>query len=50
MSAGCGDTRILQIAGGLTLVVVGFALLTGAWDVFVAWIRDEFVTAVVLLI
>ncbi|WP_016881528.1 MULTISPECIES: cytochrome c biogenesis CcdA family protein [unclassified Rhodococcus (in: high G+C Gram-positive bacteria)] len=41
-------SRILQIVGGLTLVVVGLALLTGAWDVFVAWIRDEFVTAVVL--
>ncbi|MBC2644860.1 MULTISPECIES: cytochrome c biogenesis CcdA family protein [unclassified Rhodococcus (in: high G+C Gram-positive bacteria)] len=41
-------SRTLQIIGGLTLVVVGLALLTGAWDVFVAWIRDEFVTAVVL--
>lgn len=41
-------SRTLQIVGGLTLVVVGLALLTGAWDVFVAWIRDEFVTAVVL--
>lgn len=41
-------SRTLQIVGGLTLLVVGIALLTGAWDVFVAWIRDEFVTAVVL--
>ncbi|MDX5452526.1 MAG: cytochrome c biogenesis protein CcdA, partial [Rhodococcus sp. (in: high G+C Gram-positive bacteria)] len=30
------------------LVAVGLALMTGAWEMFIAWIRDEFVTDVVL--
>ena len=30
------------------LLAVGIALLTGAWDLFIAWIRDEFVSSVVL--
>jgi cytochrome c-type biogenesis protein len=41
-------SRALQIVGGLTLVAVGLALMFGAWDLFIAWIRDEFVSTVVL--
>lgn len=42
------NSRNIQIAGGMLLVVVGFALMTGVWEMFIAWIRDEFVTDVVL--
>ncbi|TSD94887.1 cytochrome c biogenesis protein CcdA [Skermania sp. ID1734] len=42
------NSRAIQIFGGIMLIAVGAALLTGAWDVFVAWIRDEFVSNVVL--
>lgn len=41
-------SRHIQIAGGLMLVAVGIALTTGAWELFIAWIRDEFVTDTVL--
>ncbi len=41
-------SRTIQIVGGIMLVLVGLALLTGVWELFVAWIRDEFVTNVVL--
>ncbi|SIR68224.1 cytochrome c biogenesis CcdA family protein [Williamsia sterculiae] len=36
--------RAIQVAGGVLLIAVGVALLTGAWDVFVDWVRDAFVT------
>lgn len=41
-------SRSIQIAGGILLVVVGVALVSGVWAQFVGWLRDEFVTAVVL--
>ena len=41
-------SRTIQIVGGVMLLAVGIALLTGAWELFIAWIRDEFVTSVVL--
>lgn len=41
-------SRHIQIVGGVMLLAVGIALLTGAWDLFIAWIRDEFVSSVVL--
>ncbi|MEE2033562.1 cytochrome c biogenesis CcdA family protein [Rhodococcus chondri] len=41
-------SRTIQIVGGVMLLAVGVALLTGAWELFIAWIRDEFVTSVVL--
>ncbi|QHE72964.1 cytochrome c biogenesis CcdA family protein [Rhodococcus sp. WAY2] len=41
-------SRTIQIVGGIALIVVGLALLTGAWDLFIAWLRDEFVSNVVL--
>ncbi|MFC9896698.1 cytochrome c biogenesis CcdA family protein [Nocardia sp. NPDC127579] len=42
------NSRIIQIVGGLLLVAVGVALVTGAWDLFVAWVRDAFVSEVTL--
>lgn len=41
-------SRTIQIIGGVMLILVGTALLTGAWELFVGWLRNEFVTAVVL--
>jgi cytochrome c-type biogenesis protein len=42
------NTRAIKNIGGLIMIAVGIALLTGAWDVFISWIRDEFVTSVLL--
>lgn len=42
------NSRAIQVAGGLLMVAVGVALVTGAWDQFVAWVRDSFVSEVVL--
>ncbi len=42
------NSRTIQIFGGILLIVVGIALVTGAWDQFVGWIRDAFVTEVTL--
>jgi cytochrome c-type biogenesis protein len=39
-------TRGLQIIGGVLLIAVGLALLTGAWNDFVSWLRDAFVSDV----
>ena len=40
--------RAIQIFGGVLLVVVGVALVTGLWDQFIVWVRDMFVTDTVL--
>jgi cytochrome c-type biogenesis protein len=37
-------TRAIQIFGGLLLIVVGLALVTGVWNDFVSWVRDAFVS------
>lgn len=37
-------TRAIQVFGGVLLIAVGVALLTGAWGEFVAWLRDAFVS------
>ncbi len=37
-------TRAIQIFGGILLILVGLALLTGMWNDFVSWIRDAFVS------
>ncbi|MCZ0731839.1 MULTISPECIES: cytochrome c biogenesis CcdA family protein [Mycobacteriaceae] len=37
-------TRTIQIVGGVMLVAVGAALVTGLWNEFVTWVRDAFVT------
>ncbi|MFD0000356.1 cytochrome c biogenesis CcdA family protein [Nocardia sp. NPDC127526] len=42
------NSRIIQVVGGILLVAVGFALVTGAWDQFVSWVRDAFVSNVTL--
>ncbi|RAV06684.1 cytochrome c biogenesis protein CcdA [Mycolicibacterium sp. GF69] len=38
------NTRTIQIFGGILLVGVGFALVTGLWSDLVSWVRDAFVT------
>jgi cytochrome c-type biogenesis protein len=40
--------RAIQLAGGIMLIAVGAALVTGVWALLVGWLRDEFVTNVVL--
>ncbi|MET8800354.1 cytochrome c biogenesis CcdA family protein [Nocardia sp. NPDC004568] len=42
------NSRRIQIVGGILLVAVGAALVTGAWDQFVGWVRDGFVAEVTL--
>ena len=37
-------TRAIQIFGGILLIVVGLALVTGVWNDFISWVRDAFVT------
>jgi cytochrome c-type biogenesis protein len=39
-------TRALQIFGGVLLVVVGVALVSGEWNDFISWLRDSFVSDV----
>lgn len=39
-------SRAIQIFGGILLIAVGVALLTGAWNDFVSWVRDAFVSDV----
>ncbi|MFE3544046.1 cytochrome c biogenesis CcdA family protein [Nocardia sp. NPDC059177] len=42
------NSRTIQVIGGVLLVAVGVALVTGAWDQFVGWVRDAFVSEVTL--
>nr|WP_120490961.1 cytochrome c biogenesis CcdA family protein [Corynebacterium lactis] len=37
-------SRTIQIIGGVLLVLVGVALVTGLWDIFVAWVQAAFIT------
>ncbi|ALA66619.1 cytochrome c biogenesis CcdA family protein [Corynebacterium lactis] len=37
-------SRTIQIIGGVLLVAVGVALVTGLWDMFVAWVQAAFIT------
>ncbi|MEV3901891.1 cytochrome c biogenesis CcdA family protein [Mycobacterium sp. NPDC050551] len=39
-------TRAIQVFGGVLLVIVGAALVTGLWSDFVSWVRDAFVSDV----
>ena len=39
-------TRAIQIVGGALLISVGALLVTGAWNDFVSWLRDAFVSDV----
>ena len=40
------NTRAIQVFGGVLLIIVGLALVTGAWNEFTSWIRDGFVSDV----
>ncbi|MCW2550798.1 MAG: cytochrome biosis protein [Mycobacterium sp.] len=37
-------TRGIQIFGGVLLILVGIALVTGLWADFISWVRDAFVS------
>jgi cytochrome c-type biogenesis protein len=39
-------TRALQVFGGVLLIAVGVALVSGVWNDFVSWLRDAFVSDV----
>jgi cytochrome c-type biogenesis protein len=39
-------TRAIQVFGGVLLIVVGVALVTGVWNDFISWVRDAFVSDV----
>ena len=39
-------TRAIQMFGGILLIVVGLALVTGVWNDFISWVRDAFVSDV----
>ncbi|MEW5813487.1 MAG: cytochrome c biogenesis CcdA family protein [Actinomycetota bacterium] len=39
-------TRAIQVFGGVLLILVGIALVTGLWGEFVSWVRDAFVSDV----
>ncbi|GAC67985.1 cytochrome c biogenesis CcdA family protein [Gordonia soli] len=36
--------RLIQVVGGVLLIAVGIALVTGLWDQFIVWVRDAFIT------
>lgn len=38
------NSRTIQVVGGALLVLVGIALVTGLWDVFVSWVSAAFIT------
>jgi cytochrome c-type biogenesis protein len=40
--------RAIQVFGGVLLIIVGIALVTGLWGDFVSWVRDAFVSDVTL--
>jgi cytochrome c-type biogenesis protein len=40
------NTRTIQVFGGVLLIIVGVALLTGVWADFVSWVRDAFISDV----
>jgi cytochrome c-type biogenesis protein len=40
------NTRAIQVFGGVLLILVGAALVTGLWADFVSWLRDAFVSDV----
>jgi len=39
-------TRALQVLGGVLLIAVGVALVSGGWNDFISWLRDAFVSDV----
>ncbi|WP_448851655.1 cytochrome c biogenesis CcdA family protein [Corynebacterium sp. 335C] len=43
-------SRTIQVIGGAALVLVGIALVTGLWDLFVSWVTSAFITDAVTVI
>lgn len=41
-------SRVIQVIGGIMLIIVGIALVTGLWGEFVSWIQSAFVSDTVL--
>ena len=39
-------SRAIQVFGGVLLIIVGVALVTGVWSDFISWVRDAFVSDV----
>lgn len=39
-------SRAIQVFGGVLLIAVGVALVTGLWNDFISWVRDAFVSDV----
>lgn len=39
-------SRAIQVFGGVLLIIVGVALVTGLWNDFISWVRDAFVSDV----
>jgi cytochrome c-type biogenesis protein len=37
---------VIQVVGGVLMVAVGVALVTGLWNDFTSWVRDAFVSDV----
>jgi cytochrome c-type biogenesis protein len=33
-------SRIIQIIGGITMIIVGILLVSGAWAYFINWVRQ----------
>jgi cytochrome c-type biogenesis protein len=42
------NSRTIQVIGGILLVAVGIALVTGLWDQFIGWVRNVFVSRTTL--
>jgi cytochrome c-type biogenesis protein len=40
------NTRTIQVIGGVLMILVGIALVSGMWNDFVSWVRDAFVSDV----
>ena len=38
------NARAIQVFGGIMLILVGIALVTGLWDQFTVWVREAFIT------
>lgn len=43
-------SRQIQFAGGIMMVLVGLALVTGLWDIFISWVQARFITDTILFI
>ncbi|CAJ1508775.1 cytochrome c biogenesis CcdA family protein [[Mycobacterium] burgundiense] len=39
-------TRTIQVIGGVLLILVGLALVSGLWNEFISWVRDAFISDV----